>query len=364
MRPLLLALPCLVAIACASEKDPAPATGDGWGGHVDLGVQGQVQELRHDFGTWDLAPGEEVSDLCFSWTLGNEAPLEVSAVELRNEGFWHHSNWFFVPEDMYAGPDGSWPCPEREFHELNAAIAGGVLYAQSTQAKYEVQKFAPGAAIELPAHARVIASAHLLNITTKTQHTAMRMRIFGIEPADVTVKLQPFRLGYHELTIPPHSKSRFVGQCEIASKYEGTVGRPLDMKLYYLLPHTHALGYNVTVQVVGGPHDGDVILSTVTNNFEANGKAFDPPYDLTGATGFRYWCAYDNPRDVQVGWGIGDQEMCEVLGYADSGMLFDAWTALKTPGQLVANVEETFGGHVPADAPAYTADCQVLPLLR
>ena len=107
-----------------------------------------------------------------------------------------------------------------------------------------------------------------------------------------------------------------------------------------------------------------MLLSTVTNDYEANGKTFDPPLDLTGATGFRYWCAYDNPRDEQVGWGIGDQEMCEVLGYADSGMLFDAWTARTQPGELVENVAERFGGHVPDDVPVYSGPCSVLPLAR
>ena len=44
---------------------------------------------------------------------------------------------------------------------------------------------------------------------------------------------------------------------------------------------------------------------------------FDPPLDLTGVTGMRFTCGYDNWRDVNVGWGIGDQEMCVMLGLAE-----------------------------------------------
>src|SRR5690606_26568780 len=51
---------------------------------------------------------------------------------------------------------------------------------------------------------------------------------------------------------------------------------------------------------------------------------FDPPLDLSGVTAMRYTCGYDNWRDVNVGWGIGDQEMCVMLGLSESKVLFDA----------------------------------------
>jgi len=75
---------------------------------------------------------------------------------------------------------------------------------------------------------------------------------------------------------------------------------------------------------MGGPLDGHVIHSLDTFNAEPNGKALDPPLDLTGATGLRLTCGYYNPRDKSVGWGIGDQEMCVMLGLADSDILMDA----------------------------------------
>jgi hypothetical protein len=42
------------------------------------------------------------------------------------------------------------------------------------------------------------------------------------------------------------------------------------------------------------------------------GHTIDPPFDMAaaGARGVRLRCGFDNPRDVPVGWGIGDQEMC------------------------------------------------------
>ena len=49
-----------------------------------------------------------------------------------------------------------------------------------------------------------------------------------------------------------------------------------------------------------------------------------PPVDLTGATGLRFSCGWSNPRPVEVGWGIGDQEMCVMLGLVEGAALFDA----------------------------------------
>lgn len=44
----------------------------------------------------------------------------------------------------------------------------------------------------------------------------------------------------------------------------------------------------------------------------------DPPIDVSGATGLRMTCGYDNPTDSTVRYGIGDQEMCVFLAYTDA----------------------------------------------
>ena len=43
--------------------------------------------------------------------------------------------------------------------------------------------------------------------------------------------------------------------------------------------------------------------------------------DLTGLT---FGCEFENPRPDEVGWGIGDQEMCVMAGFAETKMAFDA----------------------------------------
>ena len=95
--------------------------------------------LVHSFGEYALGPLEE-TEPCAQWTLHNEQPLYVNTVTLSNDGGYHHSNWLVVPEDSFAGDDGFFDCEDRGFSQLLAAVSGTVLFAQSTQSRYEAQE--------------------------------------------------------------------------------------------------------------------------------------------------------------------------------------------------------------------------------
>jgi hypothetical protein len=280
--------------------------------------------LVHDFGNLTLSPRREIASQCVAWTLNNDAPIYVNKVTLSNGGAYHHSNWFVVPEDLYPGPDGFFTCRDRGFDEVASAVSGTVIFAQSTQSLTEDQQFAQGAVIKVPPRHKVVAGIHVLNLQNREHTTYLRMSLGLVHPNDVDVILAPFRLTYLSLDIPPESEARFTTECDLASFFESVVDRPFDLKLYWVLPHYHELGNHFNVEILGGPRDGESIHRLDTFNAEPNGKALDPPLDLTGATGLRLTCGFRNPRDKSVGWGIGDQEMCVMLGLADSDVLMDA----------------------------------------
>jgi hypothetical protein len=146
------------------------------------------------------------------------------------------------------------------------------------------------------------------------------MTITTIPKADVKVALAPFRLTYHDLHIPPMASAQFSSDCDLK-----TASTDWSMKLYYVLPHYHKLGSSFSLATLGGPDDGKVLDSITGFNGEARGKAFDPPIDMGAANGFSFSCGYQNPTTKEVGWGIGDQEMCEMLGFADSKTVYDAY---------------------------------------
>jgi hypothetical protein len=304
--------------------------------------------LHHVFADFETPPGEEVLGLCQSWTLDNDAELFVNAVELVQNEASHHSNWTFVPEDRFDGPDGVWPCDERGYDQLSAALAGGVLYAQSTQAAKEVQKFPDGAVVRIPARARVIGDVHLLNPTDYPISGHAEMTIYSLDASDVRVRLAPFHMTYDGLDIPPQATSRFTGDCDLSDAF----GPSLAMTLYYALPHTHALGTRFFFEVLGGPDDGRSLLDVDGFNSEARGRLYDPPLDLAGATGLRFGCEFENPRDVSVGWGFGDQEMCEMLGFAEMDVVFES------------RVDEAVAAGTDGATQLFTGSCSTLSILR
>jgi len=308
--------------------------------------------LHHAFAEFETPAGGEVLGLCQSWTLDNDTELFVNAVELVQNEASHHSNWTFVPEDRFDGPDGVWPCDERGYDQLSAALAGGVLYAQSTQAAKEVQKFPDGAVVRIPARARVIGDVHLLNPTDNPISGRAEMTLYSLDASAVRVRLAPFHMTYDGLDIPPRSTSRFTGECDLSDSFDSAVGTPLEMTLYYALPHTHALGTRFFFEVVGGPDDRRSLLDVDGFNSEARGRLYDPPLDLDGATGLRFGCEFENPRDESVGWGFGDQEMCEMLGFAEMDLVFES------------RVEEAVADGTDGETQLFTGSCSTLAIRR
>jgi hypothetical protein len=332
LRSSLTGFVCLTAcFACVTAEpgsDDAASETSTTASETETGETGEPEPqpvlVNHDFGTFTLSPFQEINN-CVQWTVDNDAALYVQGVTVSNLGYFHHSNWFVVPEDMYPGPDGFFDCGDRGFTELEAAVAGTVLFAQSTQSFVEVQRTQAGAVIKIPPRHKVIAGTHMLNVGPADVSTQLFASLELVHPREVDVVLTPFRLSYLDIDIPAQTVSRFTGICSNFGERiaEGT-GKPIDIKLHYSLAHYHYLGNYFDLTFGGGPLDGQSVYRIDGFDGEANGKVFDPPLDLTGVESLRYTCGYDNWRDVNVGWGIGDQEMCVMLGLAESQVMFDA----------------------------------------
>ena len=145
-----------------------------------------------------------------------------------------------------------------------------------------------------------------------------------IHPDDVETVVAPFRLTYRDLDLKPRAESHFTGECDFRSVAEEALpDGDFDLKLYWVLPHYHNLGTYFSLETYGGSGEDNMIFELSGFNADANGRAFAPAMDLGDARGFRFTCGYRNPRMENVGWGIGDQEMCVMLGFADSPLLFD-----------------------------------------
>src|SRR5262249_2807584 len=150
---------------------------------------------------------------CRSWTLDNDTDLLVNAVQLVQDEDSHHSNWVFVPDTSFDGPDGIWPCGDRSYDFYVATGLGGLLYAQSTQAPQEGQKFPDRSAILVPAHPRIISDIHLLNTSGDSNIGHAHLTMYTIGASDLKAELGMFHVEYDALNIPPHASVRYTGNC-------------------------------------------------------------------------------------------------------------------------------------------------------
>jgi hypothetical protein len=342
MRPILACIVTPLALfACSASSPNQEPPGQDAGSGQD-GGSGTEADLRHTFPEVDIEPGQEITALCQSWTIGNDQPLYVNSVRALNGGGWHHSNWVFVPETSYAGPDGTWACSERGFTQVGGGTQGGVFFAQSTQATDEEQRFVRGAAIVLPAHARVIGSIHLLNVAAQLKRSAMTFELDLLPRHEVERVLNFLTITNEALVIPPRTRSLHEMTC--------TFPEPAHFDVHYVLPHYHGLGTSFALQAVGGTRDGAMLHESAGALGEAWGKMLAPPVALGGATAIRMTCGYDNPRETEVRYGLGDKEMCVFLAFTSSNK--------KYGGLSVGNAE--IGVPDPGAVPRSRAQCLLL----
>ena len=319
--PLLaLVLVCTTTAGCSDDGG-----GDGGSGPSDPSF---LDPIEHDFPAVPLQPGEEITSLCLSWSIGNEAPLFVNGVTMHAGPGWHHSNWFYVPEGTFPVDDGVWPCSDAGFNQLAAAQAGGVLFAQSTQATDETQTFPQGAALEIPPASVVVSQIHLLNSGDGAIDTGVSMTLAPMAEAEVEIRLHPLAFDFHQLAIPPQQRSRFEAECDM----EASLGGPLDaISLYYVLPHYHARAEGMDIQIFGGERDGERIYRVESGIGEPLGATLSPPFSLAGARGIRFSCTYDNRSEATIGYGnSGQAEMCIFLAFTDSAL---SWAGGVVNGQ-------------------------------
>jgi hypothetical protein len=309
MRPLHP--PLLLCLCLAACNQPAEA--------------GQIAPtLTHSFEPIAVDAGEEVSGVCQSWTLHNDEPLYVSKIRQRNGGAWHHSNWFFVHESKYSGPDGTWDCDERDFHDVDAGLSGGAFFAQSTQTFEELQAFPAGAVLEIPPNHKIVGGVHLVNVSASALDTALSFDIETVAEEDVEVRLRPIAFTNTALDIEPEAESRFGMTCDVG------LGVSPDYNIYYVLAHYHEWGNYFRLSFVD-EDGGDRTIFELRNSIgEPLGVTLDPPINSQNAPKLRVECGYLNDTDRRLEYGLAGKEMCVFLAYSDADFTIGAESGTNT----------------------------------
>jgi hypothetical protein len=331
--------------------------------------------LSHTYDPIDVALGEEVTNICQTWVLGNEDPLYVRKVRQTNEGGWHHSNWFFVPEGAYPpnyeaeGPDatlgGTWNCRDRGFREFLAAAAGGVFFAQSTQTLTELQAFPDSSALEIPPHSVIVGSVHLLNVSAQPLASAIRMEVETVPADDVAVRLTPYSFAIGDLKIPAAvdgvpTESRTAMTCDLRQPFQDFHNSEVDYNVYYVLGHYHQWGNFFNLSFVQEDGTRETIFEIKNRIGEPIGSIIDPPMNNKGAPMLRSECGFINNTDETLTRGLQYGEMCDFLAYTDANLAIGAGGGpnddipddfIDGPGGSVMEVHELDCGPITAFKP-------------
>jgi hypothetical protein len=276
----------------------------------------------YEFGPFHVEPNQEVDGSCVQISLNNDTYVNVNAVELTTGTGFHHSNWFYVPNTTFNGPDGTFDCDDRNFDQAVAAIFGGVIFAQSTQAPHEVQQFPQGHVVRVPPRSKLVAQIHLLNPSDTPIDLKPNIKLTKIPDDEVSTRLAGLSFQNAALALPANMNSKFSVECDIDAEHGDSLKRPVDFKIHYALAHYHELGTGLTIEAIKSTGETDIIYTTKTQVGDVMGGPIAPAFDMTGYQKIRMSCEFYNPRSQVVGWGIGDQEMCVFLAFTDSTFNF------------------------------------------
>jgi len=320
----------MVAAGCGGtdgQSGTAGSSGEGGSG----GDPSFEASLEHTFEPVTVASGSD-DYWCQSWTIGNDEPLYVNKVRQVNDGAWHHSNWFFVPDDMF-GEDGTWRCSDREFGSVRASLAGGVIFAQSTQAFEETQAFPERTAVVIPPRSKIIGDVHLFNVAASPVETTLTMSFQTIEPEETDVRLREVSFALRDIDIDAGRRSRWAQTCDLTELVSDS------FNVYYVLGHYHQWGNYFSLSFVDDEGDETPIVE-LDNVGDVLGFTVSPPANSNGAKRLKYECGYNNTTDRNLVWGnSGDEEMCQFLAYIDGDMKIGAFPEGQTP-QLMGETED------------------------
>ncbi len=311
-KALSLLLVPVLALACSASSTSTPAQqGPLPGTPVRKGPPPfSVGSFKATPPAVTLAPGEEQSP-CFI------VPLELPAASKIVGGArlvvgkgMHHGNITTRPRTAGDGPR---PCVKDDNafggEAVDVAAGGAVLFGSSTQfSGEEWQGFPEGMGYRLKDGFEIVLRMHYLNTTPAPVTVQPTYEWFVIDEKKMKQEVAPFTWIYTSFRIPPKAQNYEIrGQCKI----------PRPMHIIQVLPHMHRMGRSITSGYVGGPKDGQLWLSSRGYDPD-NGVmvAYDPAIDTSVSEELFFTCAWNNSTNKELVWGIGDDEMCQIFGYA------------------------------------------------
>ena len=266
-----------------------------------------IGEFSIQIPTATLQPGQE-SFPCYIFPLVIDGPSRfVGGAVVDTTPGLHHAN--IVTRKKQSDVMRKCTKAENQGSEAIDVVKGGsVLFASSTQhVGSEWQRFPDGMAFKVPDDQEIIARMHYINSTPMPLTLSPTYRWYLVDATKVTREIAPFAWNYGDINLPPLKVTTHTGDCTM----------PDAMHIVSLLPHMHRLGIEFAARYKGGPLDGKYFLRSKGYDPD-NGVLLQshPAIDLGQGDGATFSCTWDNTLNETLGFGVGNNEMCILFGYA------------------------------------------------
>ncbi|MFS8068587.1 MAG: hypothetical protein ACMG6S_19695 [Byssovorax sp.] len=253
-----------------------------------------------------LAPGEEV-ETCLAWPMPATQEHIIYAGRIYATPGLHHSNVIAKPVDPMKGPNPYPACnpgAADPFSQLPTVIPD-VLFANSTQVVgEETLAFPPGMGFRFDPAREIATTIHYLNTTASPQIIEVAYDFFTMPEGVLEREVAPITLAVNDFLIPPHS----IGKV-------GADGAVHGGAIVSLMPHTHKLAQDFTVDLVRDGKEDERVLEAGSYGLESDIHVYDPQLSLEEVSSMKFECTFNNTTDHDVVYGLGANEMCILFGY-------------------------------------------------
>jgi hypothetical protein len=255
-----------------------------------------------------VIPAETDLEGCDYAVTPNGKPIDVSAFELHATAGTHHFVvWEYLgkdsdPADFWNGIAYSAGCiglgPQDGF-----STTANLFGMQSANARVE---FPPGIAVRLEPHAAVYSNLHLHNYKSEPVKGQAVFNFIRAKKGTVKHHAQNLTVGSFNIDVPAHGTASITGEWH----------SPGDLHIVQLSTHQHHRGTGVSIHHIdaAGNDLGELVL---TRSWEhPTVRWFPEAMQLPAGEGLRFTCAWENPDDHAVHFGVtAEDEMCFVTGY-------------------------------------------------
>jgi hypothetical protein len=216
-----------------------------------------------------------------------------------------------VVRDLYL-PNGQ--VDPRRFTEMSNR-----LFIIGSQLKQETIEFPPGYAMQIPANYILDFNSHYANGTRDTIQGEIIANIHTIPRSQVTRIVKPLQLSNLNISLPPRQERTIETTYLIGGRApaagDGFDSRDSVINIIGLTSHFHRLGKRFTIQIVGGPRNGETVYSS-TNWLNPPLTRYTPPITLRRGEGLKSIVTWYNDTDKTVVFGLrSEDEMNFIFGY-------------------------------------------------